>query len=150
MANDAHNLLQCDSGDRVDLYNGMISFTFSHVDRPKPSNSQKIARIEDLQLEAECGYSLQIFDLIDAGRAIPKIYKVLLNEGGGWIDSRTRKAPNRLDFLSVLAHLRTIKIRGSFYKGAETVRLQSFRIEEPRPGSLKGSQLFPCCSTTRQ
>ena len=105
--------------------------------------------LQDVLLEAECGYSMQLFNVIDPGRKVPKTYSALLHENGGWIDSRSREPATQLDFLSVLANLRSLKIRGSFYLDAETVRLAFVRIEEGRPGSLNGKLLFPCCSRKR-
>jgi hypothetical protein len=132
------------------MYNGILSFKLNHVSRPSPSNTQRMPRMADIILESECGHFLQFFDLVDSGRAVPRAYYVHLNENGGWIDSRSQGQPAQQDFLGVLANLRSIKIRGSFYSAAETVRLASVQVQEGKPGALNGRTLYPCCSSTSQ
>uniref|UniRef100_A0A7S0MBC6 Laminin IV type A domain-containing protein n=1 Tax=Cryptomonas curvata TaxID=233186 RepID=A0A7S0MBC6_9CRYP len=138
------------AGDRLDMYNGILSFKLNHVSRPNPSNAHRMPSMADVLLESECGHFLQLFDLVDSGRVVPRSYHVHLNENGGWIDSRSRGQPSQQDFVGVLANLRSIKIRGSFYSAAETVRLASVQVQEAKPGTLNGRTLYPCCSSTSQ
>jgi hypothetical protein len=93
----------------------------------------------DVLLTARCGHFISQRLQVEEGLA-GRTHKLQLNVEGGWIDSRTGKAPSRERLLGVLAHLRDIKIRGSFYYGFEVTSLLNVQV-------LKGDALFPCCSS---
>jgi hypothetical protein len=106
-------------------------------------------QLADIIIQAECGYELQLFGVIDPGRTIPKIYSVHFNENEGWVDSRNKERPSRLDFLGVLSNLKRLRIRGSFFVEAETVSLGSIKLWEAQTG-MSGKMLYPCCSTKQE
>lgn len=142
-------------GDRAAAYNGALQFLLYHKQRPPASNSHplKLGRLgvdsADVILEAQCGHALFMRAVLDRSRSVPTQYSLDLSEDAGWIDSRTGGAPFRLDMLGVLANLRTVKIRGAFYREPETVHLQDVRLTVAAEGAVSGRDLFPCCSATR-
>lgn len=142
-------------GDRAEAYNGALSFGLYHKQRPPASNSHplKVGRLgvdsADVILEAQCGHALYMRGVLDRSRSVPTEYSLALSENAGWIDSRTGNAPFRLDMLGVLANLHAVKIRGSFYREPETVRLHDVRLTVAPPGTAGGQDFFPCCSVAR-
>ncbi len=81
----------------------------------------------DVLLTARCGHFLSQRLPVEEGLA-GRTHKLQLNVEGGWVDSRTGKAPSREGLLGVLAHLRDIKIRGSFYYGFEVTSLLNVEV----------------------
>ena len=142
-------------GDRAAAYNGALSFGLYHKQRPPASNSNPLKMggpgvdSADVILEAQCGHAIYMRSVLDRSRSVPTEYSLALSEDAGWIDSRTGQAPFRLDMLGVLSNLRAIKIRGSFYREPETVRLHDVRLTVAPQGAVSGKDLFPCCSVAR-
>jgi hypothetical protein len=140
------------AGDKTAAYNGELSFKLYHKRLPPASRSQplKLDRVgvdsADVILEAQCGHALYMAGVLDRARGVPTAYSFSLAEDAGWIDSRTGNPPQLIDMLGLLANLKAIKIRGSFYRDPEIVRLQDVRLATAVKGAVSGRDLFPCCS----
>ena len=94
----------------------------------------------DVMLTARCGYHVWHKLSIDEGLA-GRMHKLRLNEGGGWIDSRTNKPPSRQSLLGVFANLLDLKIRGGYFYGYEVTSLVTAEV-------VKGENApFPCCDS---
>ena len=120
------------SGNLEQAYNGQLAFTLFHAETPAYGQSK---RAPDVILEAKCGHSMQLFDFSGFGGQL----SISLNEGSGWIDSRTKRPPSAMDILGVLSNLAAIKIRGGFFNGREITSLNSIFITQGLPW-------FPCCT----
>ena len=120
------------SGNLQKVYNGQLSFQLVHAETP---STGKIKRVPDILLEATCGHSMQLFDFAGQGGQL----SISLNEGAGWIDSRTKRPPSAMDMLGVLSNLAALKIRGGFFQGREVTVLSSIAI-------TVGLPWFPCCN----
>jgi len=120
------------SGNLQNVYNGQLSFQLIHAETP---STGKIKRVPDILLEATCGHSMQLFDFAGQGGQL----SISLNEGAGWIDSRTKRPPSAMDMLGVLSNLGALKIRGGYFQGREVTVLSSIAINVGLPW-------FPCCN----
>mmetsp|Transcript_4235 Transcript_4235/g.10192 ORF Transcript_4235/g.10192 Transcript_4235/m.10192 type:complete len:2463 (-) Transcript_4235:343-7731(-) len=120
------------AGNLAAAYNGKLMLSLIHSETPSDGH---VMRAPDVILEATCGHSLYLYDFATKGGDL----SVMLNEDAGWIDSRTKAAPGALDFLGVLSHLASIKIRGGYYSGSESTRLSSVTI-------TAGKAWHPCCT----
>jgi len=127
------------SGDMKAAYNGKLSFNLVHM-AVADAQAKKDLKQPLVVLQAACGHYLYWSPKSINGGAT----SVLLNEDAGWKDSRTGKAAGVLDMLGVLSHLSSIKIRGGFFKSAETTRLGSVEVV---PG---GKSWYPCCTLTNE
>mmetsp|Transcript_9722 Transcript_9722/g.32526 ORF Transcript_9722/g.32526 Transcript_9722/m.32526 type:complete len:2440 (+) Transcript_9722:200-7519(+) len=120
------------SGDLSAAYNGKLSFTLIHAQTPLTATP---LQAPDVIIEASCGFSLMMFQATQQGGSIT----LILNEGSGWIDSRTKKKPSTIDMLGVLSHVKQIKIRGGYYPGAEATSLSTVAL-------YSGNSWYPCCN----
>ena len=105
----------------------------------------------DIVLETSCGFQVQLFKVVTAGRGRRFEYAVPLAESAAeWRDSRTRRRVLRVDFLAAITHLRAIKLRGGFFSGAERTQLGAVRISPPSNDDLRRvdlvlpSPMHPC------
>jgi hypothetical protein len=139
------------------MYNRRLSFKLNHISLPSQLNARMPSMaLADVLLESEYGIFFNCLIMVsltqvqhvferaqlcfererelyfERGRCVlsPRSYHIFLHENGSWIDSRSRGQPSKQDFLGVLANLRSIKIRGSFYSTAKTVRLASVQVQE--------------------
>jgi len=98
-------------------------------------------------LESSCGFRMELSGIVTPGRSRKRQYLVpFLETAAEWVDSRTKKRVLQVDFLTALAHLSSVKIRGGFLAGGESVRLTAVKLSPPAPGALHRDDLAPCCS----
>jgi hypothetical protein len=123
-------------GDQSAAYGGKLVFTLGHFFF-NSDDKDALDVEEDVVLASTCDWSLSIkvFKKWDMAEE----YSVTLSETAGWKDSRTGNAPGLMDFLGMLSNLRSVKIRGGYYRKEEMTNLGNVQL-------LEGTAWKPCCN----
>lgn len=137
------------SGNLLVAYNGALSFKLWHPTQPTPGTppAARSSAGPDVILGTGCGFDLVLYNIIAAPTITPQVYFIpIYEEAAEWIDSRTRRRVRQLDFLEALSHVTSLRIRGGFFTGSETVQLGDVRIVPASQDEFSGRAIRPCCS----
>ncbi len=107
-------------GNRSDSYDGLMRFDLMQSSTSRQFNADDIRLVGNaLTLEYNTTYNPQ---------TSWTSYLVQLNERSGWRRTSDNLPPSEAEFRAVLADLQDLRIRGEFRSGADTGRIDNFRI----------------------
>jgi hypothetical protein len=97
-------------------YNSTLSFTFGFLEMEDGSPEDIFVGDDILLICRSSGTSsLSISGVIDQ-KVVMSTYSVPFFEKAGWVKTRTREAPTRIEFLDCLKKLSKLQLRASFHK----------------------------------